>query len=89
MPRVHPLLIQAKHKAEAYRVLKRRDGVLNVWRFKSWDHKDPGWRLVEQVRSRTDAEQTVLQRLGLAPPVIVITYQPAEAMFTWGHDGSY
>jgi hypothetical protein len=67
---VHALLRSALESASAYRVLKpigRQH--FNVWRFRRWDHPQPGWKLVDQTKTRADAEAAILERLGLEPSV--------------------
>jgi hypothetical protein len=64
--RLHPLLTEARTSIDAYSVRRAPHG-FNLWRFRRWDHAEPGWRLVDQVRTRGDAEDALLERLGLKP----------------------
>ena len=62
---VHPLLLRAKAIAELYAVRRSRRG-FNVWRFFAWEHEFCGWRVIgRHFATRQEAEQDVLNRLGL------------------------
>jgi hypothetical protein len=61
---LHPLIRSALNDGNAYRV-KRAPHGFNVWRFRGWERDPKGFRLVDQVRSRGEAEDAILERLGL------------------------
>jgi hypothetical protein len=62
-------ILSALATGNAYRVLPVSHGRhFNVWRFRRWDQPvEPGWKLVDQVRTREAAEDVILQRLGMEP----------------------
>lgn len=83
MKRVHPLLLSAKRSAEAYCIKPGPYGQHYIWRFRDWDADQPGWRITAKASSREAARAEVLDRLGLAEPVVTITFQPMDQMFDW------
>lgn len=83
--RLSPEIAEAKHKAEAYTVRPGRWGRVNVWRFRSWDSPEPGWRIVAEKYDRDGAEAEILDRLGLLPPEEPKPNPPQEIVlwFDW------
>lgn len=61
-----PLILSALNDGNAYRV-KRAPHGYNLWRFRGWDRDPKGFRLIDQVKTRAEAEQALLERLGLEP----------------------
>lgn len=59
-------LLNARDSANAYEV-KRAPHGFNVWRFRNWVLDPTGYRLVDQVRTRGDAQDAIEERLGLKP----------------------
>lgn len=74
-------LMAAKRSAECYRVKQSAPGRFNVWRFRSWDLPEPGWRVVAIVGSPDVARSEIEERLGLRlePPKAI----PAEPCFAF------
>ena len=78
----HPDIEHARLTAGAYCVRPSARGFY-VWRFRPWSHRNGGWRIMVEARTREHAWLHVLSQLGLmkeAPPAPLEAVQP---VVTW------
>lgn len=66
--RLPPEIVEAKRKAESYRVKPAPYGRFYVTRFRPWHLTESGWRIVANVATREAARAEIEERLGLEAP---------------------
>lgn len=59
-------LAHCVRQAANYRIKPSARG-FTLWRFRDWDKRNSGWRVLSTHRTREDAEQALLERLDLEP----------------------